>query len=290
MEGPLGLDIDHAGQPIIAPLHRGLKGGWGGGGGGWGGGGGGGWGHGRGSWGHGGGNRNHGTGSDTGAGDSVWILGAVVAAVVLFVICACCWRSPTSKPGKHGSDEGFDEAVDLARAKTNDATNVSAEPAFESYEGDFTMKYIDRNNVHNVTAKICLKSTGAGTYKIEGEANDADGTATITEGCASISGQAWWIEETIQEDFKMRRSTLKVLTEETFDFTNNTFLGTWRADNGIKGRYVNVVGRNVNKTYSTRGLGQVEEGMASATPTQTLQEMLQDDMQRPLLADEYSKP
>lgn len=169
----------------------------------------------------------------------------------------------------HGNDTSFNEAVFKAREKQTMASSVyvtnNATPNFETYEGDFDVEYTDRGRVHSGFVKLQLKHTSP-YYKIEGQCRDADGSATITEGFSTYSGDTWWVEETLSGNDK----GLKVLTEGKFDFMSNTFSGTWRANNGVLGKYKSFTGKNVSKTFSPGG------NMASNP--QTLNEMLQEDI------------
>lgn len=176
-------------------------------------------------------------------------------------------RNPSSS--SPGSDGGFDEAVSKARQKIAGATNnvhaTASQPNFQTLEGDFDVKYMDRGNVQNGFTKIKLTNC-ASQYKIEGTCSDADGSATITEGFATYAGDAFWVEETFEGTDK----GLKVLTEGQFNFANNAFSGTWRSNTGIRGNYTEFKGKNVSKTFSP--------GMASEASPQTLEQMLEEDI------------
>lgn len=166
-----------------------------------------------------------------------------------------------------GSDASFDQAVREARAKQvkdgafNHYSASDAAPAFEAYAADFDVKYEDRGHKLKGSAKIELRRTGD-MYKIQGDCSDADGAASIVDGFVSLGGGGWWVEET----FSGRHAGLKVLSEGNFDFAIDTFSGTWRANNGVRGRYLDFKGTNVSKTPA-----------AGSTP-QTLDAMLQEDI------------
>ena len=130
-----------------------------------------------------------------------------------FVIICCCgfciYNKKRSSGGGGasgpGSDTGFDEAVSKARQRQTEASNVyalgNATPDFETYEGDFDVKYSDRGSVHSGFAKIQMKNTSS-YYKIEGQSSDSDGSATITEGASTYTGDTWWVEETFSGNDK----------------------------------------------------------------------------------------
>lgn len=147
----------------------------------------------------------------------------------------------------------FDEAVSKALLKhinaNNDYNTNLLTSSFETLSGDFDVKYVD--NIDNeremsMFMKILLKDNTS-CYKIEGESSDANvGSATITEGFATYSGIAWWVEET----FSGTDKGLKILSEGIFDLARNTFTGTWKANTGICGSYTDFKGSNVYKTFS----------------------------------------
>lgn len=167
------------------------------------------------------------------------------------------------------SDTEFNDAVSNARAANTrqqiSPTNDSTSPEFETYEGDFDVKYLDRHNVHDGFVKLKLKNS-ISCYKVEGDCRDADGAATITEGYVTYSGEAWWVEETCSGTDK----GLKVLTEGKFDFNTNSFTGTWKANSGVQGSYTAFKGKNVSKNFTPGG--------AVASNPQTLNQMLEEDI------------
>jgi len=266
-------DLD---QDAHARFLRGLKGGSGGGSGGGGGGGRSG-GYSGGSSSYYGGSRGstyYSSSSSSGDVSPNTIVIITIVAVVLGCLCFCFWKkngSQSSGAGAAGSDSGFDAAVASARQKLESA-NISeayatsgSSPAFQTFEGDFDVQYMDRGKQLSSFVKIKLMNTG-GQYKIEGDCSDADGSAKITEGFASHSGDAWWVEQT----FSGNDAGLKVLTEGRFDFEANEFRGKWRANTGVSGTYTSFKGKNCTKTFSPGG--------AAASAPQTLEQMLEVDI------------
>ena len=270
-------NIDHVGTRLL----RGLKGGSGGGGGGSGGGGRGG-GYSSSSYGSSSG-YYYGSNSYNNNGSSempTWLIIVLVVGLSLCGVCYCVYKS------KEGNGNGssiktnnvqFDELVSKARQRLEQQTTSGVAAAytvtsnstnnFETYQGDFDVQHLDRGNLENGSATIRMQRDSTGNrYKIEGECSDNDGRAQITQGFASYSGEAWWVEEVSpgQTD-----AGLKVLSEGKFNFDSNTFAGTWRANTGVTGTYTSFQGRNVSKTFSPSSGGGAQ---------QTLQEMLEEDI------------
>jgi len=189
----------------------------------------------------------------------------------------------------------FDEAVYEARINRHRVkkiiSNCSAKndaatcENFETYEADFDMKYNDRkeratesqllvdrptrnqgNEIRGVV-QIRLKNSGLGGYRIEGSTVDAYGLATITDGFVLYAGEAWWVEEIFSGNDK----GLKVLSKGKFHFSSNRFAGTWRANTGFNGDYIEFNGRHVSKTFKP-----VAEGIPSNP--QSLAQILEGDI------------
>lgn len=209
-----------------------------------------------------------------GGGMSLWVI-ILICVVVGLILLALCMRKAKNNGGSTtpGSDTDFDSAVSKARGKQTDQAvfnarlNQMAEgltPNFATYEGEFDIKYKDRGMQMSGFAKIQLKDNSQSGYKIEGDCNDADGNAKITEGFVAYSGDGWWLEETLTGTDK----GLKVLTQGSFDFATNTFTGTWRANTGRSGPYTEFKGNKVSKNYSSLGT-------ATTSNPQTLEQMLE---------------
>lgn len=207
----------------------------------------------------------------------IWGWVSISAGIIGGLVCCCVYKKQrsTSSSGNAAAAAGqknetsFNEAVFKARQKQTEESSVyatnNATPNFETYEGDFDVEYSDRGRVHSGFVKLQMKHTSP-YYKIEGQCSDADGSATITEGFSTYSGDTWWVEETFSGNDK----GLKVLTEGNFDFTSNTFSGTWRANSGVLGQYKSFSGKNVSKTFSP--------GENVTSNPQTLHDMLQEDI------------
>jgi len=215
-----------------------------------------------------GGSRGNTSNNGGGSGNKmpIWliILIPVAALVALLTCCLICRKK--SGNGNPGSDATFNEAMIKAREKhatNNDANDAS--PNFETYKGDFEVKYQDRGSKLSGSAKIQLKNNNFGGYKIEGDCSDADGSAAINDGFVSFTGHGWWVEET----FTGTDRGLKVLTQGKFDFENNSFTGKWKANTGGSGVYTEFKGKNVTRTFRTD---------AGVSNPQTLQTMLESDI------------
>ena len=278
-------NIDNIENHFGTRLLRGLKGGSGGGGGGGSGGGGRGGGYSssgssyssRGGYYYGSNSYNNNGSSEM----PTWLIIVLVVGLSLCGVCYCVYKS------KEGNGNGssiktnnvqFNELVSKARQRLEQQTNsgVAAYTVtsnstnnLETYQGDFDVQHLDRGNLENGSATIRMQRDNTGNgYKIEGECSDNDGRAQITQGFASFSGEAWWVEEVSpgQTD-----AGLKVLSEGKFNFDSNTFAGTWRANTGVTGTYTSFKGRNVSKTFSPSSGG-------GGGAQQTLQEMLEEDI------------
>lgn len=281
------FEVDPADNAPITQFVRGLKGGSGGGGGGGGGGrGGGSYSSGGSRIGYGG---YYGTNSSGSSGDSmpVWALILIVVIIIIIIVAICIHKGKSIAAGSPspGSDSSFETAVGQARGKQTDQAIFNARlnnqnqttaqdnaMRFETYEGDFDVKYMDRGNVLTSFVKIQLKNNGDNGYKIEGECSDADGSSKITEGRVLYSGEAWWVEET----FSGADKGMKVLTEGKFDLSKNEFSGTWRANTGIRGKYTEFRGKNISKNFRPQSAGTT--GMTSNPTPQTLEQMLEEDI------------
>mmetsp|Transcript_16475 Transcript_16475/g.29885 ORF Transcript_16475/g.29885 Transcript_16475/m.29885 type:complete len:160 (-) Transcript_16475:238-717(-) len=122
------------------------------------------------------------------------------------------------------------------------------------------MIYNDRGTQMSGFVKVQLKNNDVDGYKIDGSTHDADGHSIITDGYVSYSGQAWWVDET----FSGADRGLKVLTEGKFDFSTNTFRGTWRANTGIRGHYTEFRGKQLSKTFKPLSDPQRQEDIPMA--------------------------
>ncbi|KAL7525077.1 hypothetical protein ACHAWF_001201 [Thalassiosira exigua] len=206
--------------------------------------------------------------------------------ILLVAICLiCCIDADDDDEGM--SDSEFEEVVSKARTKQR-KTDIGYYPLrdFETYQGDFSIKYMDRDKELSGTTRIELKNNGSNGYTIKGSCKDADGVSTITEGFSSYSGDAWWVEETSEGKDK----GLKVLIEGLFDFHSNQLTGTWRANTGVSGKYTEFKAEDVSETFTPAG--EAAAGAMEASP-QTLQQMLEEDipsavaspLDTPLLSD-----
>ena len=281
MDGGI-FDNDPINSESAIRLLRGLKGGSGGSGGGGGGGRGGGSSYGGSSYGGNRGSSYYGTNSSSGGGGSVptgVIIGIVVVGVLglifYFYYKNTLKRNANSAISTPTSIKSFEEAVTKAKGKQSDQATFNSRlnpagsptPHFETYDAEFDVQYQDRSSILSSVVKIQLRKNGLDNgYQIEGEVKDADGRANIIEGNVLFSGEAWWIEETQGG----ADNGLKVLTEGKFDFTANTFAGTWRASTGIHGRYIEFKGKNISQSFSP----QAEATTAAGNP-QSLEQQLE---------------
>ena len=199
---------------------------------------------------------------------SGWLIIAIVVMVIVGVSICICRSKSSGSANRIGSDAGFDEAVSVARSRPQVVNSAAiTTPSFENYAGDFEVKYNDRGKVMSGCAKIRLKKsdTVCGTYAIEGECSDADGTAKIIDGSVAYSGEGWWVEETLSGTDR----GLKVLTQGRFDFATNAFTGNWRANTGVMGNYTVFRGKNISKTFISATM---------ASNPQTLEQQLAEDI------------
>ena len=277
-------NIDNIGNHEGTRLLRGLKGGSGGGSSG-GGGRGGGYSSSGSSYSSRGGGYYYGSSSYNNNGSSsempTWVIIVLVVGLILGGACYCVYKSKDNGNGSSikTNNVQFDELVSKARQRLEQQTTsgVAAYTVtsnstnnFETYQGDFDVQHLDRGNIENGSATIQMQRDSPGNrYKIEGECSDNDGRAQITQGFASYSGEAWWVEEVSpgQTD-----AGLKVLSEGKFNFDSNTFAGTWRSNTGVTGTYTSFKGKNVSKTFSPCS------GGGGGGAQQTLQEMLEEDI------------
>ncbi len=122
-------------------------------------------------------------------------------------------------------------------------------PPFQTYKGTFDMSYVDRGN-HcrgNVTLELQQgRVNGRFGYRVLGTKSDVDGTAFITEGFVTYGGEAWWVDEVRSGN----DTGLKVLMTGKFDWSTDSFEGTWRASTGISGRFSSFQSANVTKTFA----------------------------------------
>mmetsp|Transcript_30121 Transcript_30121/g.51271 ORF Transcript_30121/g.51271 Transcript_30121/m.51271 type:complete len:414 (-) Transcript_30121:328-1569(-) len=187
---------------------------------------------------HGGGHYGSGSGSsDSDFGAIIFFIFFIVMTAIVVIqhiikkIKKCCVGD-----GIIGSDPNFDAAVQNAKyigcCTFSDGTAPA--PAFEKYEGDFDVIYNDRGTLLTGSMEIQLERDNEfGRYSIGGMARDADGISEITHGFVTYSGNAWWVEETLSGSDR----GLRVLSEGKFNFSTNTFTGTWKANTGFGGYY-----------------------------------------------------
>lgn len=120
-------------------------------------------------------------------------------------------------------------------------------PPFETYNGTFDMSYVDEGNQCRGHVTLELKrNESAGYFDISGTTSDADGTAYITEGFVTYEGDAWWVDEVRSGN----DTGLKVLTTGKFDWSTNSFQGSWRANTGKCGCYSSFESTHVTKTFA----------------------------------------
>ena len=183
----------------------------------------------------------------------VWI---VLILIVLASIWYCYYRAKKSSMEQTvvavNGDSEFDSAV--AEAKRNIAYSTpsstsSCDVVYQTYSGTFDSSYSDRGKTFTAELKLRLVNDGSSGYTIEGEGSDVDGFTKVTDGFVTYGGNAWWLETT----YSGQDSGLKVLTQGAFDFSINSFTGTWRSSSKYQGNYLSFVGRNVTKTLAGQG-------------------------------------
>lgn len=109
-------------------------------------------------------------------------------------------------------------------------------PSCTPFSGSYATSYVDRTTgvQHDATLQIFFSPDFYGRgYKLSGQGHDIDGPTVIEEGHVNYNGTAWWNERTISGDVG-----LKVVSRGTFDFSQGTFQGTWLANSGEQGAYI----------------------------------------------------
>lgn len=193
---------------------------------------------------------NGGTEDDTIA---VWVW--IVLAVIVLANFGYCYHRAKKMTRQGGGavvvdkDSEFDVAVSEARRNamySSPSSSSSCDIIYQTYGGTFDSRYSDRGKTLEAELRLRLTNDGSGGYTIEGEGSDVDGTTKVTDGYISYSGNAWWLEETLSG----QDAGLKILSKGTFDFSNNSFSGTWRSSSKYQGKYVSFVGRDITKTLA----------------------------------------
>jgi len=195
----------------------------------------------------------------------VWI---VLILIILASIWYCYYRakkSSTEQTVAVNADSEFDRAVAEARrnlAYTTPSSTSSCDVVYQTYGGTFDSSYSDRGKTFTAELKLRLVNDGSSGYTIEGEGSDADGITKVTDGFVTYGGNAWWLENT----YSGQDSGLKVLTQGAFDFSTNTFTGTWRSSSKYQGNYLSFAGRNVTKTLAGQGQEDIPVVQAESEP------------------------
>jgi|EP00970_Alexandrium_tamarense_P009013 hypothetical protein len=187
----------------------------------------------------------------------IWIGIVMAIGIVGFICCICCiirhkkmvaegYIAGGGDNADINKDEEFDTAVSEARRNIayKSAPNAT-EVRFQTYTATFDTEYTDRGKTLTAELDIRLVNDGFSGYTIEGEAIDADGTTKFKDGFVTYDGVCWWLEETMSG----QDTGLKVLSQGTFDFTKNTFTGTWRSSSKCQGQYTSFTCRNVVTTF-----------------------------------------
>ena len=181
----------------------------------------------------------------------VWI---VLPIFIIFSFGCCYYRIKKASLERGvvvNKDSEFEAAVSEARRNavySTPSSGSSGDIIYQTYGGTFDSRYSDRGKTLAAEMKLHLTNDGTSGYTIKGEGSDADGTTRVTDGFITYGGSAWWLEET----FSGQDAGLKILSKGTFDFTTNTFSGTWRSSSKYQGNYVSFVGRNITKTLAGR--------------------------------------
>eukprot|EP01083_Nonionella_stella_P112497 331015_1 len=214
-----------------------------------------------------------------------WFVAAFVIKRLAELFCA--WKE-NKISGNSCNERSFDRAMSKARKEMNAFQNSNATASmapdspslantFESYDGDFYIKYEDCGKVRSGFMKIQLKKSGANNgYGITGMCADADGYATITDGHVSCSGSAWWMQEALGEGEE--RSGLRVFSQGKFDFAASNFSGRWISNSGNQGSYSKFEGMNVNSTTVASRMDISVAVVAIAVPEQTTIPLAQEEV------------
>ena len=178
------------------------------------------------------------------------ILLGVVGFLLVVTIVVNWWFAESSTDSAARAAE-FEKAVSDAKKRrtsnsARDSATAGATPSFETFSGDFDIDYRHGRKKVTRSLKIRLHKNGdEHGFNIEGDCTGSVWIATrITDGFVSFSGDTWWVEETKPGT----GSGWKGVVEGKFAFASNTFTGTWRANNGLRGRYSKIKGGNVSTT------------------------------------------
>jgi hypothetical protein len=189
---------------------------------------------------------------------ATWVWVTLVVIIVLICGCCCYYREFGRKSSNGGEkigtqvdvekDPDFDAAVaEARRGLAYTSSPHSCNVRYQTYGGTFDSTYNDRGETFTATLNLRLTNDGLSGYTIEGEGSDNDGVTNVVDGFITYNGNAWWLEETVSG----RDAGLKVLTRGTFDFSNNTFSGTWKSSSRYEGNYISFVGRDITKSFDS---------------------------------------
>lgn len=90
-----------------------------------------------------------------------------------------------------------------------------------------------------------LHEEPTGGYCVSGICVDENGLATITDGYSSYAGDAWWIQEVLDDDEECYG--LKVYNKGKIDFTLGKFEGCcWLTNTGNEGQYSKFEAKCIN--------------------------------------------
>ncbi len=173
-------------------------------------------------------------------------------------------------------ENAVDQVTIVAIGSQSTDLNTGSHPPFQTYKGTFDISYVDRGKQYRGHVILELKNNGRFGYRVLGTKSDVDGTAFITEGFVTYGGDAWWVDELQSENDMVK----KVLTKGKFDWSTDSFEGTWRANTGQSGCFSSE-SANVTKTFAPSITTTTVANAAPAIPplnqshTQRLQQSLQ---------------
>ena len=169
-----------------------------------------------------------------------WIIGLVVLFVVIFVLLMFlkCYTDNKKMERLQAKGGDFESRVQNVRfgyelycaAKGSSGTESEGVPQ----SGTYIATFVDGGKTSDGEVTLTFKESDDGKgYMITGTSNDDDGDAVIDEGYVSFDGmKAWWKDRCVTGDVGM-----VVLTEGSFNFKTNTFMGKWISSSGAEGHF-----------------------------------------------------
>ena len=177
-----------------------------------------------------------------------WLIALIFILIILAVVCVAILakkckdedekkRQITAQPVKDAKGGDFESRVQNARSDyegyfASKGSGTEGEGVPQS--GTYIATFVDRGKTSDGKVTLTFKESDDGKgYMITGTSNDDDGDAVIDEGYVSFDGmKAWWKDRCVTGDVGM-----VVLTEGSFNFKTNTFMGKWISSSGAEGHF-----------------------------------------------------